>query len=279
MLRTASDPLWVAFFMDTIVFYVDESGSTDHFDLPIGNGQTPIFTLTGLAMPLSEWRRYDRTFNGIKANFFPEVLAAKGRKEHIEIKGNEIVSPRNATSKRRWNFLATTIRLVNRYDAKLFAVTFLKSHEKPISSKSLYTHGFQILIERFHDYLLNHSKGPHQGIIICDSRSGAFRGNGLDKDVAKSHQTYIFGHSVGRTLTNIKEAPLFADSKLTIGIQLADIMSAAIYSNHYHYYVRNLSGAMNYSHCQKIWPKIAALQYKNMSSNPKVFGFRVIDLR
>jgi hypothetical protein len=265
--------------MDTIIFYVDESGSTHRFDLPIANGQTPIFTLTGLAMPLIQWRKYDRHFNGIKAKFFPEILAAKGRKENIEIKGSEIVSPRNRDSKRRWDFLAATIRLVNCYDGKLFAVTFLKSHEKPISSKSLYTHAFQILLERFHDYLINHFKEPHQGIIICDSRSGTFRGNGLDKDVAKSHQTYIFGHSVGKTLINIKEAPLFADSKLTIGIQLADIMSAAVYSNHYHYYVRNLPGAMDYSHCQKIWPKIYALQYKNESADPKVFGFRVIDQR
>jgi len=48
--------------MSTCVFYVDESGDTHKHDVPIVKGQTPIFTLSAVALPLGEWRDYDRDY-------------------------------------------------------------------------------------------------------------------------------------------------------------------------------------------------------------------------
>ena len=81
--------------MSTVVFYTDESGSAERFSEPLEPGATPVFTLTSIALPLNEWRTFDRKYNNLKRHFFPEILERKGRKEDIEIKGNDLTSPRN----------------------------------------------------------------------------------------------------------------------------------------------------------------------------------------
>lgn len=149
-----------------------------------------------------------------------------------------------------------------------------------MASQSMYTHGFQILLERFNHYISN-SAEHESGIMICDSRAGAIKGQGLDKEVAKSFQSYVFGNPIGKTLTAMHEAPLFADSEITVGIQLADIVSSCIYANHYYYYVRDLPGAIDYEHMKPFWPYLDDLQYKYVSidQKEKVFGFRVVNHR
>ena len=264
--------------MATVVFYTDESGSTEPFVEPLKIGSTPVFTLTSVALSLNEWRQFDRKFNNLKEHFFPEILQRKGRKEDIEIKGNDITSPRNKESRRRQDFLKQVFSLLYKFDAKIFAVTFIKSKDNPISSRSIYTHGFQILLERFNDYIKTNEKFD-SGIIICDSRAGTMKGQGLDKEVAKSYQSYIFGNEKGRKYTYRQEAPLFADSKITVGLQIADIISSVIYTNHYHYYSSKIEGAVDYSHMQKWWPKIVSLEYKNTNNNNSAYdihGIRVI---
>ncbi len=266
--------------MGTAVFYIDESGSTDTYSLPVENGRTPLFTLASVALKLDLWRNVDRAYNQLKERFFPDVLARKGRKELIEVKGNDLIAPRNATSSRRHQFLREVFNLLKSFDARLFCVTFIKSTVTPMASKSLYTHGFQILLERFNHYVANSSRHD-AGIMICDSRAGAIKGKGLDKEVASSFQSFIFGNELGRTLTRMHEAPMFADSQVTVGVQLADIMASCIYSNHYYYYARDLAGAIDYHHMNKYWSLLDELQYKyaSVDQTEKVFGFRVVDHR
>ena len=255
--------------LSTVVFYTDESGSTEAFTEPLQTGSTPIFTITSIALPLTEWRQFDRKYNNLKEHFFPEILARKGRKEDIEIKGNDLTSPRNKESERRQNFLKQVFALLYKFDAKIFSVTFVKSKDNPISSRSMYTHGFQILLERFNDYIKTSEKFD-SGIIICDSRAGTMKGQGLDKEVAQSYQSYIFGNEKGKKCTYMQEAPLFADSKITVGLQLADIISSVIYTNHYNYYSSTIEGAVDYSHMQKWWPKVISLEYKKCKDKLKV---------
>ncbi|MBR5097480.1 MAG: DUF3800 domain-containing protein [Treponema sp.] len=265
--------------MGTVVFYTDESGSSEPFTEPLKEGATPVFTLTSIALPLNKWRDFDRKYNNLKERFFPEILERKGRKEDIEIKGNDLTSPRNKESKRRQDFLKTVLKLLKTFEASVFSVTFVKDQNNPISSRSMYTHGFQILLERFNKYV-EINEDFDSGIIICDSRAGAIKGQGLDKEVAKSFQSYIFGNPKGKSFTLMQEAPLFADSKITVGLQLADIISSVIYTNHYHYYAKDVKGAVDYSHMQRWWPKITELEfeYKEKDASPYTMrGIRVIN--
>lgn len=269
--------------MATAVFYIDESGTSEPFSLPLQNGVTPIFTLTAVVLPLSRWRDFDRKYNNLKERFFPDETQKKGRKEDVEIKGNDLTCPRNKDSERRQAFLKQVFRLLKDFNASIFAVTFVKSADNHASAKSLYTKGFQILLERFNDYLESSEERSERfddGIIICDSRAGAIKGRGLDKDIAKSYQTYIFGNEKGRQFTRLQETPLFADSKITVGLQLVDIVSSVIYANHYAYHMRGIENAPDYSHTRKWWKCIQELEYvrsmPNKSAYP-IYGIRVVN--
>ena len=93
--------------------------------------------------------------------------------------------------------------------------------------------------------------------------------------------SYVFGNETGRRFINILEAPLFADSRLTVGLQIVDIFASNLFSSHYHYYLRGISGGVDYSHMQVYWPLIDRLQFRSrqLVDGYQVFGYRVVDQR
>jgi len=264
--------------MATCVVYIDEAGNPDGHHVPVRDGETPIFTLAALAFPLWEWRARDRNFLYLKRQFFPDKMQTVERDEEVEIKGRELASPHNKNSRRRHEFNKKVLSFIGRNSGTAFGVSFLKNPSQPASSRSMYTQALQILIERISLFVTEHPS-YNNAILICDSRMKGMRGH--DITVARSHMSYIFGNETGRRFINIMEAPLFADSRLTVGIQLVDIFASNLFSNHYHYYLRDLEGAIDYSHMRQYWSRIKALQFKsrNTVDGYPVFGYRVVDLR
>jgi len=188
----------------TCVVYIDEAGSPHGHCLPIPSGKTPIFTLAAVALPLWEWRARDRTFLSMKRQFFRDFLGKTGKRdEEYEIKGREIASPRNKTSKRRHVFNQKVLSLIGQNAGCCFGITFLKNPSNPASATSIYTNAFQILTERISLFVTEHPAYSN-AILICDSRMKGVAGS--DISVARSHMSYIFGHETGRTFLNILEA-------------------------------------------------------------------------
>jgi len=263
--------------MSTCVFYIDEAGSKDRFSIPLKSGETAIFCLFALAMPLADWRDFDRDYLRLKWRFFEKEINESNRRAELwEVKGNELCSPRNRYSDRRHAFLREVFNLCERYRAVAFGVTFLKDHANPMQPEAQYSMGLQFLAERFNIYL-KESDAYDYGILIADERMKA-----LDHKVATSYLSYIFGHETGRSLTCLTEAPLFADSRLTAGLQMADNIAAVIFANHYDYYCRNIAGAPDYSHIPpSYWPRLTALQFKSKHRYESFYqyGYKVCDHR
>ena len=265
--------------MSTCVFYIDEAGSPYGHHEPLINGETPIFTLASIAFPLWEWRARDRAYLVLKRQFFPDLLKRSSKRdEEFEIKGRDIAAHRNRNSKRRHIFNERLLSFISHNSGSCFAVSFLKNHEDPASHTSIYTQALQILVERFSLYIAEH-RSYNNGILILDSRMKGLRG--FDITVARSHMSFIFGHETGRTFINILEAPLFADSRLTVGLQVADIFASNLFSNHYNYYLKGIPGSIDYSHMEKYWPQLDSLQFKSRQTIDgfQVFGYRTVDQR
>ncbi len=217
--------------MATVVVYIDEAGSPDRHHDPLANGETPLFALVGLALPLAEWRPRDRGYLRLKRQFFPELMGRPGKRdEEVEIKGRDLTGPHQKTSARRQEYNRRTLRFIEQHGGKAFAATFLKDPHNPTPSRSLYTKALQIL---------------------------------------------------GRTFTNIVEAPLFADSRLTVGLQLTDIVAANLYATYYDYYLRKTPGMLDYSHARPYWPLLDRIQFRSAGQigGFQMFGFRVVDQR
>jgi hypothetical protein len=265
--------------MPTCIFYIDEAGSPDPLRTPLIKGDTPIFSLVGLALPLWEWRSRDRIYLSMKKKFFPDLLARTiKRPEEWEAKGSDLTKPHNANSKRRHAFLREVLNFISSNQGCCFGATFIKNPYKPTDSNSLYTHALQILVERFSLFLAEHPVYS-EGIMICDSRMKGLSGS--DITVARSHMSYIFGNDTGKRFINIIEAPLFADSRLTVGLQLADIIASVIYTNKCNYHLKPHECLEDYSHMEKYWTSIDQLQFKSKKpfDGYLCYGCRDVDLR
>ncbi len=262
--------------MGTCIFYIDESGTKGSHVNPVHPSKTPIFTLTGLAIPLDYWRALDRQYLILKTKFFKtEMQKSPLRREHWEVKGQQLCRAANKNNRRNEKYINALFKLISLYEGKLFACTTIKNLSKPINPTSLYTKSLQVLLERF-NYFIEENKSLDSGIMIADRSSNAF-----DKQVAKSHMSYVFGHGTGKELTNMVEAPLFADSELSAGLQIVDNISSLVYSTVYDEKVRGLKGAFSYSHVSKYRTALMNLEFisKNKYDGHRKYGFRVVDLQ
>lgn len=265
--------------------YLDESGDTRRHSLPLEHGQTPLFTLGGVALPLFQWRAYHREYTRLKIEFFRKEIDQSSKDAAAwEIKGSALIAPRNAKSERNAVFVHKTIDLIRRYQGRLFAVTFLKNYEKPMAAQSMYTKALQVIAERYDTFARDMDS---DGIIIVDSRMAHVTpGRGTDYQVAVSHLTYVFGHHEGRLLNRLIEAPMFADSATTAGVQMADVIAAVVYGTGY---VHRLApegtdhdaGFLDYRHNKRFKAPLNEAQFvsRGKKGGYRLFGFRTIDNR
>lgn len=232
-----------------------------------------MFGLSALCIRDRDWRDLDRDYLKLKKRFFQKEIGAD-RPEYFEMKGSELTRPGSATNRRGHAFINQVIGLCTTYQATLFSVVFLKNAAKPTSKHSLYTMALQYLCERFQIFLEEYPEDTNATLIL-DSRM-----KNVDLAVAKSHMSFVFGHQTGRTCDKILEAPMFANSTLTVGLQMVDIMGSCIYTN---FYKKNITvpGALDYTHMLPYWSAIDSLQFKSHNQYDGYIktGFRLIDFR
>jgi len=271
--------------MPTWALYLDETGDTRGHSLPLKQGQTPVFTLGGVALPLYLWREFDREYLYLKREFFQQEIDKSSKDDTAwEAKGNNLIAPRNAASERNKIFTYRVLDKIKEFDGKIFSVNFLKSARDPISSVSIYTKALQIMAERFDIFLRENNA---KGVIIIDSRMAhTKKGSGLDYSVAKSYLSFIFGNEQGRQLKQIIEAPLFADSALTAGLQVADIVAALIYADIYQHRIspdgeNKECGFVDYRHVKRHGKLLNELEFKSQKKydSRQIFGHRTLDHR
>lgn len=165
--------------MSTWALYLDESGDAHPHPLPLA-GHCPVFTLAGVALPLSQWRNYHNDYSALKLQFFQNEIDKSSKTQHQwEYKGNRTIAPRNADSKRLADFTHKTLDLAENYAGRLFSVSFLKSPTNPTGHASMYTKALQILAESF-DIFLREKSEDARGITILDSRMAHLqKGSGI----------------------------------------------------------------------------------------------------
>lgn len=265
--------------------YLDEVGDSRSHSRLLKSNQTPIFTLGGVALPLDMWRVIDRDFLYLKREFFEKEIERSSKDDTVwEIKGNDLIAPRNSTSERNRVFTHRVLDKVGSVDGALFSVNFLKSVSDPLSSVSMYSKGLQIIAERFDIFLRENNQ---HGVIIMDSRMAhTKKGSGLDYNVAKSYLSFVFGNEQGRQLKRIVEAPLFADSALTAGLQIADIVAALMYADAYQWKIApdgrdKEMGYVDYTHIRRFRDELKNLEFKAKGKydGRPVFGRRILDHR
>lgn len=246
--------------------YLDETGSPEAHSFPLSSSQTPIFTIAGVALPIERWREYDRSYLYSKRQFFSAEINRSSKTDCVwEVKGSDLVAPRNSQSERNKVFVYRVIELVKSFGGKVIGVSFLKNVRSPMPRSSIYTKGLQIIAERF-DLFLRESHVT--GIMILDSRMAHMRkGTGVDYKVAVSYLSFVFENQQGQQLRRIHEAPMFADSSLTAGLQIADIISSIVYTNVYAEKLAPIGqngqlGYLDYSHAKRFYQPLREVVFR-----------------
>jgi len=112
------------------------------------------------------------------------------------------------------------------------------------------------------------------------------KGRGVDYAVANSYLSFVFGNRDGQLLKRLIEAPLFADSGLTAGLQIADIVAALVYTNAYREKLAPFgavpeSGYLDYTHTKRFHPPLREMVFQSsqLLGGNRMFGLRTLDHR
>lgn len=196
------------------LLYVDESGSTS-------DPSQPYFVLSGISVFERKTHWIEKEMNEIAKQFSPDSPY------DYELHGSPMRTGKSEwkhfSPEERMQALEGCLKLVadNRNEIFIFAAVIEQGYS---SGKDTVTECFEQIASRFDMYLSRlHNQGNTQrGVAIFDKSS-------TEKSIQSLARTFKNdGHSYGK-LRNFSEVPLFLDSKSSRLIQLADIVSYAIF--------------------------------------------------
>lgn len=199
------------------LLYIDESGS-------ISDQTQPFFVLSGIAVFERKTHWIEQRMNEIAARF------SSDEPYQYELHGSPMRSGKSEwkhfSFNERKQAMLDCLSLVadKKNDIRIFASVIERGYS---SGRDIISESFEQIASRFDMYLqrLHNKSNTQRGIAIFDKSS-------TEKSIQALARTFKQdGHTYGK-LRNFSEVPLFLDSKSSRLIQLADLVSYAIY-RHY----------------------------------------------
>lgn len=223
-------------------FYFDETGSRD----PAVTGTRPdgttfakdhLYVLTALGLYERRWARFDRAIANLKLELSDHIARRKGVRLSLadcEVKSTTLRIPERRAAESP--FLAELSpadlqRVTDTYYQQipdqrmvLFAAVIDKRRLMPhMTSEMLHKKAYELCLERIEHYLAEYHPA-HQGLIVMDDTQRQ-----LNHAVAMKHAFFQREGNRNVRFHHIVEYPFFTDSKLSNGVQLADLCSYNIY--------------------------------------------------
>jgi hypothetical protein len=223
-------------------FYVDESGTRDpEVSGTKADGTTfakdHLYVLTAVSLFDGKWRRFDRAIANLKLELSDHLHRTQGSRFDLadcEVKSTWLRLPE--LRKKESAFLAALCdkdltRLAECFYGQLrpdhmriFSVVVdkRKLHDH-VDEHILHRKAYELLLERIEQYLREfHFK--HNGLIVMDDTDKT-----INRGVAMKHAFFQREGNVNVDFRHIVEYPFFTDSKLSNGIQLADLCGYNVY--------------------------------------------------
>jgi hypothetical protein len=209
-----------------IACYIDESGDTGALPTATSPIQ-PLLCVVGLTIDLARIRDFTLEFIDFKARFFPGLCSGMTRQARIleEIKGSEIRSAfrssctDHARRHHHIGFLDQLLRMLVKYDCKIFGRVWIKALVVEMDGWSTYTFSTQAICTTFNHLLTSKNDS---GIVICDSRAHP-------QNVRVSYSVFTQKYkALGDPYQRIAEMPAFGHSENHAGLQVCDLISSAL---------------------------------------------------
>jgi hypothetical protein len=242
--------------------YVDESGDPGPYDLakPAHLRSTRHYIVSGFIIPADEWRHYLTRFLDLRRY----IKTKYGFPVRAELHGGELITARHATPHRVIGSRGKRIDLyedVLTYTCKIMPrARILNIHmdkqdpqyEYTQTSDGIQTKVWERLIERYNMYLQKNCDNDF-GMILADETNEILIRRLVRKvrvhHVAGSH----FGGSYPLLLTNLVEDPIMRKSDSSYFVQIADLITHALYQKLYP------KGSLRKYNADKLFNRLAPL--------------------
>jgi hypothetical protein len=199
-----------------MIFFLDESGH------PHPNDPTLRPVLLAIGFPIGRSRELARTLYSIKNRFgFKDPWAES------KLKANRLLNERTFRSQPdKWEYVEAVFDLCNSFPF----VTFAMVMEKPTAPQRveggwiLPQHMF--LLQRMHWHVV--AKFPDRyALVVFDSRDP--KG---DMELSMQLSGFLHRSNYGMSLDRVVDSALFVDSRITPGIQIADLFASCVRQFH-----------------------------------------------
>ncbi|HEX9976557.1 MAG TPA: DUF3800 domain-containing protein [Dehalococcoidales bacterium] len=195
-----------------MLVFIDESGHPH----PGSDIRRPV--LLALCMRESDSRSITSEIYRLKTNLLG------GGKENLEIKARELLD--KATFRRipeKKELIEGVFDVIRRFDLNIFATVMEKPDRVPYyRPPDMLPHQHRFLVIRV-NYCAE-EKGPGEmALLIFDSQDTQ-----NDQSLGKAMARYLYGSQEGQSLQRLIETPLFIDSTLATGMQLADLCAYCV---------------------------------------------------
>lgn len=254
-------------------FYVDESGSKDPQassegkDGAVVNKDWP-YVLFAISIYKGRWQLFEREICDRKMRMIHKVNESTGEWFDLadaEIHSVVIRNPKQRQANRFFKHLQDSeinyiteafYNSIQSHYMNCFAVIVDKKElYSSCSQEYLHKRTYELLLERIEQFLENYHP-KQKGLIIMDDS-----GKKLNRSLAIRHSYFLKnGSSSGLKFKHIVEMPMFVESSLSNGAQLADLCAY----NCYHAIKYNKP---DYSYFQKMLPSF----YNSPKTNPEKF--------
>jgi hypothetical protein len=223
-------------------FYIDESGSKD----PATSGtrsdgstftKDHLFVLTAVSLYEGNWKDFEREITNLKLEFSDNLKRRTGQRYDLpqcEVKSTWLRHPRQRaqhspflhalSDDERTRLSEAFYNQLQPRHMRIFSVVVdkRKLHDH-VDGDILYKKAYEILLERLERYLGEfHDK--HKGLVIIDDVSRQ-----ENRSLAAKHSYIQREGNQSMRFRHIIEGPMFTDSALSTGIQLADLCAYNIY--------------------------------------------------
>lgn len=224
-------------------FYIDESGTRDPKTVKTNPDGTTrqlehLYVLTAVSLYEGKWKAFERETSGLKLDLGNHLYRTQGG-ERFDLAACEIKSTwlriREEREKHSPFLKALTDADRTRLSECFFnqlAARNMTAFSVVIDKRKLHNHvddhilhkkAYELLLERI-EHFLGEYHPKHNGVLVMDDTDKT-----INRDLAMKHAYFQRAGNQCSDFRHIVEYPFFTDSKLSNGIQLADLCGYNVY--------------------------------------------------
>ncbi len=223
-------------------FYFDESGSRDpRAQRTLSDGTVQaldhLYVLTAVSLFEWRWRRFERDIANLKlelSDYLHRIHKLRFDLADCEVKSTWLRNPQQREKespflhalgdKDRQRLVDCYYAQIPAHHMRVFAVVIdkRKLHEH-MDHEKLHKKAYELILERIEHFMAEFYP-KHQAVIVMDDTDKT-----INRALAMKHAFFQREGNQVVSFKHIVEYPFFADSRLSNGVQLADLCSYNVY--------------------------------------------------